>query len=367
MSSPQTAAPARSLQVARIAGVPVYIGASWLLLAGFIVIVTGSSLVGAVGPIAYAVGAGYALGLLLAVLVHEGAHAVAARRLGLPVHRVVANLWGGHTAYDSTRSTPGRSALIAVVGPLANLALAGLAHAAAQLVIGPAAGVLAMLAIINALLGAFNLLPGLPLDGGQLVDAAVWGATGRRDAGLIAAGWCGRVVVVLVLAWVLLVPSLQGRTPRLDSALWMLLIAMFMWQGAGGAIRHGKARRMLRRAPRLGAVAEPVAVLDPATPLRTALHAGGHVVTLDERGLPVLVFMPGEIHGIESLPADTPVRAMLNRIPDDSVVEADPGDDLLAVVQAMQSTRSRLAVLTSEGRPWGLARAAAVNAALGEN
>ena len=66
--------------------------------------------------------------LALSVLVHEAAHAVAARRFGLHVSEIVVDLWGGHTALGRPQ-TPGASAVVSVVGPLANLALALVASA----------------------------------------------------------------------------------------------------------------------------------------------------------------------------------------------------------------------------------------------
>jgi len=65
----------------------------------------------------------------------------------------------------------------------------------------------------NAFVAGFNLLPGLPLDGGFLVDSLVWRITGKRESGLIAAGWCGRVVTVLVVMWFLGLPLLNGQRP----------------------------------------------------------------------------------------------------------------------------------------------------------
>ena len=98
------------VRVGSIAGVPVYIGRGWALIALVLVALIGPSTAAQrpdLGLLAYGVGVLYALLLLVAILVHEAAHAIAARSFGLPVLRIVADLWGGHTAFESGRSTPG--------------------------------------------------------------------------------------------------------------------------------------------------------------------------------------------------------------------------------------------------------------------
>ncbi|HYN29170.1 MAG TPA: site-2 protease family protein [Dermatophilaceae bacterium] len=356
------------LRVATVAGVPVYVGASWLLLAVVVTVITAGDL-RELGATAYLVGAGRALTLLVAVLVHEAAHAVTARRLGLVVHRVVADLWGGHTAYDPRGVTPARSALIAVCGPLANLALAALAAGAGLFVASDGVvGLLLWGAVwFNLLLAVFNLLPGLPLDGGQIVDAAVWAATGRRDRGLVAAGWSGRVLALLVVAAVLVPPLVSGTPVVLFSVFWAVLVAGFLWVGASSAIQGGRARRALGRV-RVGDVAAPVAALAPDTPLGTALRQGHLVVCPDAAGRPTLVLLPlPDGRELAALDPSLPVSAVATRVPDGCLVEADAGADVTDVVLAMQTTRWGLAVLTSGGRPWGVVGADALNGALADS
>ena len=280
------------LVIARIGGVPVQIGASWLVLAAVITFIVGSG-APELGPAAYVIGVAYAVSLLVSVLVHEGAHAAMAGRLGLPVHRVVADLWGGHTAYDARLSTPGKAAAIAVVGPVANLALALVAWVASLAVTSDVPSrILYGVAFVNLLLAVFNLLPGLPLDGGQLVDARVWKATGRREKGLIAAGWTGRVVTLGVVLCFVVRPLLSGDSPSFTSIIWSGLIAAFMWQGATAAIRTGQAREMLGRGT-VAQVVRPVPVLRGVDVLEAAAATGGLAVVVDAGRSPHLARAPG--------------------------------------------------------------------------
>lgn len=355
------------LVVARIGGVPVQIGASWLLLAAVITFIVGSG-APELGAAAYVVGVAYALSLLVSVLIHEGAHAGMARAMGLPVHRVVADLWGGHTAYDARLSTPAKAAAIAVVGPLANLVLALVAWVASIAVTAEVPSrILFGVAFVNLLLAVFNLLPGLPLDGGQLVDALVWRLTGKREKGLIAAGWTGRVVTLGVVAWFVVRPLLAGRQPSLTSIVWMGLISVFMWQGATAAIRTGQARQMLGRGT-VAQVVRPVPALRATDLLAAAAATGGLAVVLDESGRPVSLVHPQDA---ETVPwerwGSTPVSALARVQPEAWVADTRSQDDLTAVVTAIQESGSQVVVAIEDGRVLGLVTIEAVNAAIAGN
>lgn len=133
------------------------------------------------------------IGLLLSVALHELAHAAVGRRLGLPVASIMLYLFGGLTSLDAEPATPTDQALVTLAGPLVNLLLGGGCAAVAlnlhtRGLLGEAS---AQLAVMNALLAAYNLVPGLPLDGGQLLRAALWRITGDRTKALRTTAWVG--------------------------------------------------------------------------------------------------------------------------------------------------------------------------------
>ena len=66
----------------------------------------------------------------------------------------------------------------------------------------------------NFVIGIFNVLPGLPLDGGRLVESAVWKVTGSQAKGTVAAGWGGRIIVIALGLWFVALPLLAGGEPR---------------------------------------------------------------------------------------------------------------------------------------------------------
>ena len=264
MSVAQSPPPRGSLQVARVAGVPVYIGRGWLLLAAFVAW-TGWSNNRDLGTGAAVVYAGtLVVSILVAVLGHEVAHAVSARLVGLRVHRIVADLWGGHTAFDGSGVTAGRNAIVSVSGPLANVAMAGIGAVLLVALPSSVSSFAWPFVVLNLLLGGFNMLPGLPLDGGHLVHSLVWGVSGRRDLGLLVAGWCGRVVAGLVVVGFVVLPVAQGRADLFQVAL-ALVMAWILWSGATAAVRRAPLERLLERV-RTEDVLDPVALVPVSTP-----------------------------------------------------------------------------------------------------
>lgn len=371
--STANAAPERApgLRVAVIGGVPVYIGAGWLVMALLLVAIIGPNVARQrpdLGALAYGVAALYAGLLLVAVLVHEAAHALAARSFGLPVHRVVADLWGGHTAYDPSRATAGSSAVIAVVGPLSNGVLALLAWVFHPLTpAGVPQGLVGAFAFLNAALAAFNLLPGLPLDGGQLVESAVWGATRNRNRGKVVAGWAGRIVAGIVLAWFVLVPVLSGRGFDYSTDIWFVLIGGFLWVGASAAIRQGGVLDRISRV-QLGPLLRPIEPVTSETTVARALAGQGIPVVVGPDGFPESLLDGAAVEQVpQAAQAETSVLAVSRPQPSGWVVQADPAGDLLPVVRGLQTARTGVVAVMWQGKVLGVVTAADVNDVLGEN
>ncbi|HET8598741.1 MAG TPA: site-2 protease family protein [Segeticoccus sp.] len=334
------------LRIGSVAGVPVYLGRTWPIIVLVILVTFGPVVARArpdLGPLAYAVALAYAGLLLVSVLVHEAAHALVGIARGYRVARIVADLWGGHTAYDSTDTSPGDSALVAVAGPVANVLLAVVGS-----VLEPAVPVgvphLLMVAFVwtNGFVAAFNLLPGLPLDGGFLVDALVWKLTGSRDKGMVAAGWCGRVVAAGVVLWFVGRPFLSGQRPSIYDVIWALVIGGFLWAGATQAIRGGKARLLLASIP-VATVWQPASTI----PVHGTVADLSRLVQTGRAGVLVVVVAPDgtalgtvDTQALSAIPFErqggTPLTAVLRARPPGWVVDAGPQDDITDVVRVMQ-------------------------------
>lgn len=249
------------VRLGAIAGIPVYVRASWFLIAGIIAVLMAPRIEvvsPGLGNLVYVAGLAFAVLLYLSVLLHEASHALAARAYGMRVRSVVLHFLGGYTELEEEANTAGREAVVAVVGPLTSLAVGALAW-----VVAPAAPdglaefMVRALAGANLVIGVVNLLPGLPLDGGRVLRAAVWGATGRPLTGSLVAGWGGRGLAVVTLAYPFVVAAALDTEPATTDVIFAAVLAAFLWVGASQAISAAKhrdrfsnlhARRLARRA-----------------------------------------------------------------------------------------------------------------------
>jgi Zn-dependent protease len=162
------------------------------------------------------------------VLLHELSHAWMARASGIRVSGITLFLFGGASELADEPSRPSSELRVAIVGPLTSFALAvvfWVVHLALQPMASPlSAGVALYLAWINAALGIFNLLPGLPLDGGRILRALAWWRTGslRRATRLAATAGRGVALGLMVLG------GFQIFAGALIGGLWLVLIGLFL-------------------------------------------------------------------------------------------------------------------------------------------
>ncbi|MFB7208715.1 site-2 protease family protein [Streptomyces sp. NPDC056255] len=294
--------PGGGLLMGRPFGVPVYVAPSWFLVAALITWVFGGQLervLPELGSARYLVSLFFAIAFYASVLVHELAHTVVALRYKLPVRRIQLQFFGGVSEIEKESETPGREFLLAFVGPLLSLVLAGLFYIGMMFVEpGTVPGVLlAGLMISNLLVAAFNLLPGLPLDGGRMLRAVVWKVTGKPMSGTVAAAWVGRALAVVTLIGLPLLthtgtfgndPGDLSGMDTITDALLAAILAAIIWTGAGNSLRMARLREHLPelRARTLTRRAVPV---ESATPLSEALRRA------NEAGARALVVVDG--HG----------------------------------------------------------------------
>ena len=238
------------VRLGTVAGVRVQVRSSWFVVAALISVLLAPRIEqvapGLVGAPAYVAGLAFAVLLYLSVLLHELAHAVAARSFGMTVRSVELHFLGGVTEIEEEASTARREAVIAVVGPLTSLAVGALAWMAAPLAPeGLLRFAVQALAGANLVIGVLNLAPGLPLDGGRVLRAAVWGATGRPLTGTLVAGWAGRVVALLVLGYPLVVARAAGTSVQVFDMVLAGVLTAFLWMGASQAISVARLRERI--------------------------------------------------------------------------------------------------------------------------
>lgn len=350
------------IPLGRIAGVPIILAYSWFIVAVFTVIVYGPTLQARqpqLGVAAYFVALAYAVLLLLSVLVHELAHALTARAFGWPSQKIVLNLWGGHTQFEAFAASPGRSVVVALAGPAANFVLAAAAWfvVTGVMLTGVADILINIFMWANFLIAVFNVLPGLPLDGGRIVESAVWKATGSQEKGTIAAGWTGRAIVVAIVVFAVGVPFAQGQQLDLPFTMITLLVAAFLWQGATASIRHAGFRTRLPEVI-AGRLARPAVGVPNYATVEEAVRAGAEsgvaVVLCSPEGKPQGVVDPSAISRVpESARSTTPVTAVGYALaPGAYVPETAAGQELIQYLAQLAGTE--YAVVDATGRVVGL-------------
>ena len=341
--------------IGHIRSTPVVFAPSWFILAivlGAIVAPTITRVVPDVSVLTTVLAAASVpLMLLVSVLAHELCHGMAGHAVGAPPREYVLTLWGGHTQFVSDMRTPGASALVSVAGPAANAVLA----AVAWLVLGQVADPLAVMlwqiaALSNGVVAVFNLLPGWPLDGGRILEAAVWKMTGDRDTGTLAAGWTGRVVTVLIAVVVLGLPLARGQRPTIITAVWVVLLGSYLWASSSQAIKVVHARRRAAGID-LRALAEPAIAMPadaPVAALDNPAVGARRVVLLDGEGRVVGLVQASSASQVPPpARATTPLSAVALVLPATSVVTAVHG--AAAVSAAARAARSTSVVVLADG------------------
>ena len=281
--------------VARPFGIPVYISPYWFIIAGVFIVIYANDLGSSMqGVTKYLVAAAFVVLLYLSVLVHELSHSVVARGYGLPVRRILLYPLGGVSEIELEPQTPAREFLVSAAGPVVSLVLGAIGWGLTTLVPeGTVAwSLLRQLMVANFIVGAFNFLPGLPLDGGRMLRAVIWKLTRRPATATIAAAWTGRVLAIGLLVFPFYFSNrLAGGD--MVSMVWVAVVAAFMWIGAGQSIRATKFRERL---PELQGrrLARKAISVTASTPLAEAIRQADEsharaVVVVDHDSKPIAI------------------------------------------------------------------------------
>ncbi|MGL5195423.1 MAG: site-2 protease family protein [Chroococcales cyanobacterium] len=236
-----------NIRIGNLFGIPFYLNLSWFLVLALVTFSYGGALayqfpaMGLIFP--WILGLVAALLLFASVLAHELGHSFVAIRQGIEVKSITLFLFGGLASLERESKTPGEAFWVAIAGPAVSLMLFILFSAVVLTapVTGPFAAILGLLAQINLILGLFNLIPGLPLDGGNILKSLVWKITGNPYKGVIFAGRVGQA-----LGWIAVLIgglAILGLSPI--GSFWTLLIGFFVVQNAGTAAQSASIQDTL--------------------------------------------------------------------------------------------------------------------------
>ncbi|GGM26655.1 site-2 protease family protein [Dactylosporangium sucinum] len=356
----------QTVRLGRLAGIPV--GVHWSVLVIMLLLVQGLADVilprGARGyaPVVYwVVAVVVAVLFLAALLAHELAHSLVARHYGVRVRAITLWLLGGVSELDGEAPHARADLLIALAGPLVSLAGAGVFAAGAAVASVLGGGALAVtglvwLAVVNAILGVFNLLPGAPLDGGRVLAAVLWWVRGDRAAARRAAGRVGMVLGGVLIAAgfveVLLTANFSG--------LWLVVLGWFLVMAA----RAETVDVMLRKT--LAGIRVGDVMTTPAVYGYTSQSVADFVATVARRHphriFPVLD-LDGRLAGLVSLTrlakVPTADRGTVRvgevvSVPVDRTRVLDPATALVDAAPALLSGGHRLAPVVIDGRLTGI-------------
>ncbi|MDO5661359.1 MAG: peptidase [Brachybacterium sp.] len=319
---------------------PVQVSGGTLVTIGLLAVIVHPAIAATAGSTAagaLALSVGIAMFLILSVLLHEIAHAVAARGFGARVHHIALNLWGGHTQYSGGRTGAIPSIVISLVGPGTNALIGVLCAFGAGFAEpgGAAAIFLGYGSTLNYALAVFNLLPGLPMDGGRALEGMLGAVLRDRRTGTVVTAWIGRAIAVAVVVLAFLLVWRSGYPGVLILVLvWAMIIAGTLWHGATTALRAAATEKRLETLD-LRRVAHPVVLL-PADgtvgdippgvepPHILAVDADGRAARLDadalahvaSRSLVPLSAVTGPPLRIGSVTADRPARETIEALID---------------------------------------------------
>jgi Zn-dependent protease len=230
-----------NIRVGNLFGIPFYINPSWFFVAGLITLVYGSELAQfpqLTGILPWFLGLVVSLLLFSSVVVHELGHSFVAISQGIEVKSITLFIFGGLAALGKESETPLQAFLVAIAGPLVSLLLFGIFTIVSFTIplSPPLQAITFLLATINLVLALFNMIPGLPLDGGNVLKALVWKITGNPQKGVIFAGRFGQI-----FGWLAIVVGFLGTARIIPfGSFWTILIGFFVLQNAGFAAQSAK-------------------------------------------------------------------------------------------------------------------------------
>lgn len=273
----------------------------------------------------------------LSIVVHELAHSFVALRYKIPVRRITLFIFGGVSQIAAEPPTAGAEFLIAIVGPITSFVLAGLFFLLepALLNLRPALAVAKYLALINGMLGLFNLIPGFPLDGGRVFRAIVWGLNKNfRRATMIAAA-TGRFFGFLFIVW----GVWQALRGNVANGLWIAFIGWFLESAAGAQVQQQLVQGLLVGHKVSEAMGEACPHVSEDTPLQKVvdlevLTHGRRCFLVEQKGR-VAGFLT--LHNIKEVPRSSWVTTTVAQamIPLEKMSRIDPNAELWTAMEKM--------------------------------
>ncbi len=287
-----------SWRIGAILGIPLFIDSSWFIILLLVTVSYGlePSWHSAWGNLAWVMGFALALLLFASVLLHELGHSLAAKFQGIAVNSITLFLFGGIAAIDKESKTPGDALKVAIAGPLVSFGLFIVLTAISQIpaLPTPVGVITSSVAQINLVLTLFNLIPGLPLDGGQVLKALVWKVTNSRIKGIRWAARSGQLLGWLAITFGLVMAVFY----QAFSGFWIAAIGWFALRNAAGYNQITNLQEAMLALTAADAMARDFRVVDATMSLRQFADT----YLLDENRAPVyFAASDGRYRGLVSI------------------------------------------------------------------
>jgi Zn-dependent protease/CBS domain-containing protein len=331
-----------TIPIGRVLGIPIDLDYSWFLIAALITWLLAvnyypAEFKGGTSFEYWVMGAVTAILFFASIVVHELAHSWMALRYKVPVQRITLFIFGGVSQIAGEPPSASAEFLIAVVGPLTSFALAAVFFLLERLLVNlpPGLAVAKYLALINGILGLFNLVPAFPLDGGRVFRAIVWGANKNfRRATLIAAS-TGRFFGFLFIVW----GVWQVLRGNVVNGLWIAFIGWFLESAAGAQIQQQIVQGLLGSHKVSEAMGNACAHITGDTTLQKVIDQevlthGRHCFLVD-RGDRVVGLLT--LHNVKEIPRPswTTTTAAQAMTPVEKLSKIDPNAELWTAMEKM--------------------------------
>lgn len=358
-----------TIRVGNLFGIPFYIHPSWFFVLGLVTLSYSSGLAAQFPQLGAALSV--VLGLLTALLLfgsvvaHELGHSFVALRQGIDVKSITLFIFGGLASLEKESETPAEAFWVAIAGPLVSLLLFGMLAGVGIAIApsGPIAAILGVLASVNLALALFNLIPGLPLDGGNILKALVWKITGNPYKGVVFASRVGQIFGWIAIASGLLPILLSGSFAN----VWNLLVGFFLLQNAGNAAQFARVQEKLTGLTAADAVTSDSPIVSAHLTLREfadqrilGWQNWSRFLVTDDNGQLVGAVSVDNLRSIPTaLWSETQIAEVMRPIEQLVTVKSD--QSLMDAVQLLEQRKlSTLAVIRDNGVLVGLLEKAAI-------
>ena len=358
-----------NIRCCNLFGIPFYINPSWFLVLGLVTWSYSSGLAAQFpqlgGGLPLLLGLMTALLLFSSVVAHELGHSFVAIRQGIDVKSITLFIFGGLASLEKESKTPASAFWVAIAGPIVSLLLFGIfvGIGFGTAASGPLAAIISVLASVNLSLALFNLIPGLPLDGGNILKAIVWKITGNPYKGVAFASRVGQIFGIVAIGFGLLPLVLFGSFGN----FWNLLVGFFLLRNAGNTAQFARVQEQLTGLTAADAVTSDSPIVSDNFTLREfaleRILSGQNwqrFLVTDDNGLLVGAISVDDMRFINTaLWSETQVKEVMRPIEQSGTIQSD--QSLLEVVQLLEGRAlSALPVIRDNGVLVGILEKASI-------